>query len=489
MLATAAGILALAVAAPQGSADAAALREFDLAFRATRDPAANQERREAALAALAGQDTREAARSLLDAFVQLESEAAPLEAERLGYLENGRRNKQLEVRPGLDPLRSLQESVRAHLLALRDPVATHFLLEQALERRRLPFSLRSALPALAAHAGPKADDLLARALRRRHEPGVMCVLLRTAGALGPRGRSADDLAIGLLSHEHAVLREQAAEALARTASPAAIAPLVRRLGEESGRTRTRMGRSLEILTRRPLGTSPSVWQRWFEEEGAAYAAGDVALGGGEPSESSAVADQAVYHGIPIEGESTLFLFDRSLSMQAPLYQGEDAPEEANPSRFARAKEELSAVLGRLSPSRRFGVIAFGGTLDPFSPEVLPATEENVALAREWIGGLTMNLGTRTYDVLDFAFAVAGGGALDRYHDSTVDTLFVLTDGLPIRGGKADSVKRIHAAVRRWNLFGRVVVHVICLGDKAPTKFAKGLAEQNGGRYVREPRKD
>ncbi|MAF65246.1 MAG: hypothetical protein CMJ84_06265 [Planctomycetes bacterium] len=173
-------------------------------------------------------------------------------------------------------------------------------------------------------------------------------------------------------------------------------------------------------------------------------------------------------------------------MKAPLFGGEDAPEEGSPTRLVRAKEELSAALGRLSPSREFGVIAFGGTLDPFTPRPVPATEENVALAREWLSGLTMNLGTSTYDVLDLVFSEAGGGPLDRYHDSAVDTLFVLTDGIPYRGNGGDSVQRILAAVRRWNLLGRVVVHVVCLGEMAPKRLAEGLAEQSGGRYARAP---
>lgn len=487
MLRLAVPLLVCLAAGGEGAQDAA-LREFGLAFRSTRDPSALQERRDAALEALAGQDSQQVARALLDAFVQLEGESAAFEAERREYLEGGRRNKKLEVRGGLDPLRDLQESLRVRLLAVRDPEAARFLIEQAFESKKLAFSLRAALPALALHAGPKVTELLERRVRRARKPAELCIVLRTAEALGPDGRAADSLAIATLAHEHAVLREAAAAALARTASPAAVEPLVRRIARETGRTRVRMGTALEVLTRRQLGTSPSVWRRWFEEEGEPYARGEVELGGGEPSAQAAPIDEALYHGIPIDGEAILFLFDRSQSMHAPLFKAEDMPAEENPTRFQRAKEELIAVLGQLSPRHEFGLLAFGGTLDSFTPQVVPATVENVELARQWIRDLTMNLGTRSYDALDLAFSSAGGGVLDRYHDSGIDTLFMLTDGLPIRSGKADSIKRIHAAVRRWNLFGRVVVHVICLGDKAPKKFAKGLAEQNGGRYVREPAK-
>jgi hypothetical protein len=41
------------------------------------------------------------------------------------------------------------------------------------------------------------------------------------------------------------------------------------------------------------------------------------------------------------------------------------------------------------------------------------------------------------------------------------------------------------AVRRWNALDRVVVHTIGLGDGVGDWFLQGLAQQNGGTYVRE----
>ena len=133
-------------------------------------------------------------------------------------------------------------------------------------------------------------------MRRARKPAERCIVLRTAEALGPMGRAADSLAIELLDHEHAVLREAAAAALARTASPAAVEPLVRRIAREPGRTRVRMGMALEILTRRQMGASPSAWRRWFEEEGEPYASGEVELGGGEPSARAAPIEEVLVTG-------------------------------------------------------------------------------------------------------------------------------------------------------------------------------------------------
>ncbi|MFT4541344.1 MAG: hypothetical protein ACI841_000638 [Planctomycetota bacterium] len=94
----------------------------------------------------------------------------------------------------------------------------------------------------------------------------------------------------------------------------------------------------------------------------------------------------------------------------------------------------------------------------------------------------MSLGTRLYDALDIAFRCAGRQSEDRYYDTNVDTIVVLTDGAPIVNGKRDSPPRIRSAVKRWNLNERVVLHIIGLGDQIP-KFMQLLAEDNGGQFA------
>ena len=64
-------------------------------------------------------------------------------------------------------------------------------------------------------------------------------------------------------------------------------------------------------------------------------------------------------------------------------------------------------------------------------------------------------------------------------------MFVLTDGQPYVGGKADSKPRILAAVDRWNLLDQVRIHVIGVGDSIPRKFLRDLATRNGGKFVHE----
>ena len=81
---------------------------------------------------------------------------------------------------------------------------------------------------------------------------------------------------------------------------------------------------------------------------------------------------------------------------------------------------------------------------------------------------------------------------DGFHEIAFDTMFVLTDGVPtvstapgLPGIVLDSTDAILAAARRWNLLDRVVIHSIGLGDEFAGPFLQGLAESNGGRFVKE----
>ena len=103
-------------------------------------------------------------------------------------------------------------------------------------------------------------------------------------------------------------------------------------------------------------------------------------------------------------------------------------------------------------------------------------------------GLGLELGTNTYGALEMGFSLAGRGPRDRWYETAIDTIFLLSDGRPThpkQGGRvpADNPERVLAAVRRWNPLDRVVVHTITLGKDARGQFMKKLAQQNSGQHV------
>ena len=79
-------------------------------------------------------------------------------------------------------------------------------------------------------------------------------------------------------------------------------------------------------------------------------------------------------------------------------------------------------------------------------------------------------GTNLYDGLEEALI-----------DREVDTILLLSDGIPV-GGRYVSTPDILRAIRRLNQTRRVVIHCVSLGRDSP--LLRSLAEEHGGQYVR-----
>jgi hypothetical protein len=85
--------------------------------------------------------------------------------------------------------------------------------------------------------------------------------------------------------------------------------------------------------------------------------------------------------------------------------------------------------------------------------------------------------THTDDALAAAFAIRG-----------VRTIFLLSDGAPVREGTVIDVPTILAQVRRMNRFSRVQIHTVGFKNTAGEvgDFLDRLARQNRGEYIEIP---
>lgn len=462
------------------------IRELGRAFQPSRDPLGGLAGREAALDGVAGEDGEELCERLIAAYRVLEREAEPYDEGRREYLESGARDRDRELRPELDALRALQDRVLVLLAGLEAPDARELAIDEALGNDDFPFLLRYELAGHAAHVGVDALSGVERRLARARRAGDLAVALRVAALVGEPLRGSSSEVVDALEHDATAVRELAAVAAANLGAREGVAALVARLPLEQAHARARMVSALHVLTGLSLGRSIATWQRWFEAEGEAFLAGAPELGVGQPYRSPPESETR-YHGIPLEGESIVFLFDKSRSMQQPMVGGqpgagrEAAPGEA--SRIGFAKDALVRALGELRPAQRFEVLAFGGTLERYAGELVDADEDEVAAAQRWVDALEMNYGTRMYDALDLAFRAMGRASEDRFYDPRADTIFLMTDGRPVAAGERDDPARILSAVRRWNPTRRVVVHTIGLGDELPVELLQALADQNGGEFV------
>ena len=448
--------------------------------------------RKAAFEAVKNVDTIAAAKALLGSYLALEEACLVIEEKRRGYLNSPGRDATLQARADLDPNREVQELLQARLVALLDPAAELFLFEQALLDRKMPVTLRLALAEKAVRLGQEGLEMTREGLKRPRNPENLLVALTATRALGENGMELAGRVRSYLDNDEPVVREACATALASLRDRAAVEPLIQRLRVEKGVTAARVAAALEQLTGRKLGTNVRAWEWWFEREGEAFLRGDQSADAGSPGPAEAGAEDGnTYHSIPILGRSILFVLDRSKSMNKSLADPKGGTAEGAETRLVRAKRELNAALGRLQPDQQFGILCFGARCPTFAPEMLPATPQRIRTAQEWVNDIELEFGTALYDALDLSFAMAGRPPADRFYSAGIDTMFVLTDGQPYRpqfGGGAlvtDSNARILATVRRWNLFQRITIHTVGLGQGISKKFLTRLATENNGLFVHE----
>jgi len=113
---------------------------------------------------------------------------------------------------------------------------------------------------------------------------------------------------------------------------------------------------------------------------------------------------------------------------------------------------------------------FHTTIHPWKDRLTRLTSGNRDDLRRHLLKQRPTGGTNLYDGLELALL-----------EEDVDTIFVLSDGMP-GAGKYVAKDDILRAVRRLNQTKRVAIHTVSIGMDAD--LMKQLAAQNGGRYVR-----
>jgi len=477
----------LGLLVPVGESDV--LGDFRKAFRSTRNPEQKHEQRLAALNSVKDFDDPKLGLALVAAYRQVDEELSKREGEHREYVLRLARNKALSMREDINDPRLLLEVGMDRIMALRSPASIGPIVEEALSNRNLPLTLRLECARLARFLSGDVPAAITKLLSKfPRSSGDTLTLLTCAGALGAAGQPALKTALGTLTHQDRALREATFGTLSTIGSGEGIAPMIARLESEQGHTLKRLTASLQVLTGQKISSSMKAWSTWLDRDGQDYIKGRVPLGQGKPVVQTRAPGGANYHGLPIDGHSVLFLVDVSQSMHVMMARKNEVEEAKPESRLERALTELSRTLQALPPGIRFNIVAFAGRLELYADECVLASPEQIQEAITWLNTRKMNLGTRIHDAIEMGFHLSGRGVEDTYFNSTVDTIFLLTDGMPIAGSKKDPPDGILRAAKRWNLGSQVVIHTVGLGDGVPVQFLKKLAKDHGGQFAHEKSK-
>lgn len=154
----------------------------------------------------------------------------------------------------------------------------------------------------------------------------------------------------------------------------------------------------------------------------------------------------------------IYLLDTSGSMKdgGKIYKAEDA---------------LKRALVELRPTDTFNVMNFDSIVHVYSPDMLPATRENIKKAWQYIDNLGLNPYTNLSAGIDRAL-----------QEPTVSHIFILSDGEP-HGGIED-FQQLKTFIRDRNK-RKVQINTLALGlgERFPgMRLLRSIAEENDGKY-------
>ena len=208
----------------------------------------------------------------------------------------------------------------------------------------------------------------------------------------------------------------------------------------------------------------------------------------------------------------IFVLDRSGSMMEPSDWGVPAepavttggkPDPAadikkkGDRKMDIARWQLKKAIAQLPEGAEFNVIFFSHEVVALSDKMLKMSASSRKQAFEWIDKLEPYGGTNPFDALEKALAYAAGGMSgEKLQKSGVDTICLMTDGLPTAGQVA-TAKEIVDRIRTLNKTRKVKIHTVGIftvskGANAEKemkereeglKFLKQLAEESGGKFT------
>ncbi len=150
----------------------------------------------------------------------------------------------------------------------------------------------------------------------------------------------------------------------------------------------------------------------------------------------------------------------------------DVSSSMEGKRIEQLRLGLNTFVDRLNPQDYFNILLFSTNVVRFRPDVVPATEENIALAKDYIRKNVNAAGlTNINDALMESFA-------NTFRDSTVKIIAFLTDGLQ-SWGELDSNKIIANVKARSN---DVRIFSYAIGNE-PSHFLLDRVSSASGGYA------
>ncbi len=201
-------------------------------------------------------------------------------------------------------------------------------------------------------------------------------------------------------------------------------------------------------------------------------------------------------GIPIQGTRVVFILDLSGSMDWSMRGQAGSGKKKTATGLDFAKQELRRAMTAIAPNAQFNLITFNGDsrADLWSKDLVVASEKNRDRFLKFVDGLKARGGTNLWCALEEALKIKSM-VYGAHYESTLDEIFVLSDGAPSVGEVIDPVE-ILRLVKETNRFASMRINTVFVNTEPPPdqrqampkmevppeELMKRLAEQNGGKF-------
>lgn len=303
----------------------------------------------------------------------------------------------------------------------------------------------------------RAHDLALELLAER-DAAARCAALGVVASFTEQ--EALTLSTRALADGSPAVRAAAIENLARQKSRSAVSALIAHLEtEERSRLRYEILRHLRALSGADHGFDLAAWRAW-----ASTLQGPWSTGGTRPATGPLGDTRVALAGLTLLSDRVSFLIDLSGSMW-------DTQRGAR-TRKQIVDEKLRACLEALPKSARFNVIPYTRVPIPWEKQLVPATPANVARAADWFERCHQRGAGNLFDAARLAL-----------EDPDVDTLVVLTDGVPT-GGRRWHLELMVELLCELNRFRRVAFDSILVdAPRRNRALFADLAARTGGRAI------
>jgi hypothetical protein len=217
------------------------------------------------------------------------------------------------------------------------------------------------------------------------------------------------------------------------------------------------------------------WRAWWSQQPLDYKPkAPTTVAADDVSTPAPAGPGTRFYGISTRSKHLVFILDRSGSMEGQDAQGG--------RKMDVAKKELIEAIRTLPDDATFNIIFYNSDYDLWQKKMTTATPANRKKAIAWVEKVEHVGATNIFDALERAFQLAGRGTHDKAYGLLLDTVFLLSDGLPNRG-RLIAVNDILRSVADLNALKQVKIHAIGIGRDHDARLMRGLAELTGGSYI------